>query len=156
EKNGRSFLGRFDDELMDTPPRADVYATARLVEDDDARTNKYPFRHQDFLLVAAGVVQYGAVHRVGLNLEVGDELSGASALKAFGEEADRKPALKVRQGHVRACALGEHEALLSTIFRHKDKPALNRAAWTGTRVSFVANTNDPSRERICSENGARQ
>src|SRR5215472_709929 len=99
EKYGRSFLGRFDDERMDTPTRADVDASTRLIKDNDARTNKDPFRHQDFLLVAAGVVDDRAVNSVGTNLEMGDEFLGASPLEAFGEQAERKAALQMRQRH---------------------------------------------------------
>src|SRR5580700_4904758 len=83
EKYGRPLLGRFDDELMDAPSRANVDAATRLIKHNDARTNEDPFRHQHFLLVAAGIVHNRAVHRVGTDFEMADELLGASPLEAF-------------------------------------------------------------------------
>src|ERR1700735_5186234 len=91
-----------------------------------------------------------------MDFEIGDEFLGAPPLKAFGEKAERKAALQMRQCHVWAGALRENEALLATIFRHKHKTALNRAAWTGMRIKFAAKSNGARREGVGPENGARQ
>src|ERR1700722_11100688 len=146
QQNACPACRRLDDEVMDATSSADIDAAARLIKDDDARTDKHPFREQDLLLIAPGIVDDGSVHGGGADFKMGDEHLGACPFKAFGKYAEAAAALQMRQGHILAYALTENEALSTTIFRNKHKPKLNGAPRFRVRIGFAAKAHGPGRQ----------
>jgi hypothetical protein len=105
---------------------ADVDATGRVIDNQNARLARHPFGDDDLLLISPAEIEGALLDRRSLDAERADEVPATIALKPFVDKIKSALVSQMRKAEIFTHTHAEHKPLRLAILRHETNAECDR------------------------------